>query len=97
MKSAIISRTKKKIIILLSACIFGLFWGVVYLFFADLHEMAQMFNNTFIFFTASILDLKIKTKIAGFLFAFIDGFLFGLLFGVVLIRIIRNYLKNRLS
>ncbi|GBD91027.1 hypothetical protein BMS3Abin04_01751 [bacterium BMS3Abin04] len=97
MKSAEISQNKKEIIILLSACVFGLLWGAIYLFFADLHEMTQMFNNTFIFFTAYILDLKVKTKTMGFLFSFIDGFLFGLLFGAVLIRIIRNYLKNELS
>jgi len=85
------SRIQEIAIIIISASIYGLTWGAIYLFFSALHGMQEMFNNEFIFFTASVLNIELKTKIISFLFAFTDGALLGIIVALVFIRISRTF------
>lgn len=84
------SRIKEIAIILISAGIYGLTWGAIYLFFSTLHGMDEMLNNEFVFFTASIFDIEMNTKITAFLFSFIDGALFGIIAAILLIKVSRT-------
>lgn len=85
------SSIKEIVIILISACIYGLTWAAIYLFLSALHGMQVMFNNEFIFFTARLLNIEIKTNISAFLFSFIDGALFGTITAILLIRISKTF------
>lgn len=67
--------------------VYGIAWGIIYLFFAAFHQMTVMFNNNFIFFIARIFNAQLDTVFAGFIFAFLDGILFGLIPGTILLII----------
>ncbi len=67
--------------------LYGIAWGIIYLFLAAFHQMTAMFNNNFIFFIARIFNAQLDTVFSGFIFAFLDGLLFGLIPGTIFLII----------
>ena len=76
---------------MITATVFMLFWGAIYLFFSKLHGMQAMFDQEFPFLVAWLLGFQNETMsmVSGTLFAILDGGILGVMFGWVFQRIIR--------
>ncbi|MBU2447060.1 MAG: hypothetical protein KJ666_16025 [Bacteroidetes bacterium] len=74
----------KKIFVLVPL-VFGLLWGIIYLIFARLHSMNEMFNHEFIFGVAKIIRIQLDTTAFGFVFSFLDGFILGVLIEILIL------------
>ncbi|MCB0261509.1 MAG: hypothetical protein R3C41_13270 [Calditrichia bacterium] len=96
MKTLYKSNIFVKILPVIVASSFAIFWAIIYVSFMKLHRMPTMFDQQFPFFLATLLGVHNESMpvVSGILFAMLDAGIFGLVFGWVFRSILKGVVNS---